>query len=365
MPAKHELAKLKICFVAGTLGQGGAERQLFYMVRLLHQRGTRVRVLSLTSGDFWEKRLTEWGVPVTWVGERSSRTVRLLRILSELRKDKPEILQSAHFYTNPYVLAASRILGLREIGAIRSEITATMQGENSTIRWMTLRRLRVIAANSRAAVDGAIRLGISPEHVRFLPNVVDADHFRPVPRDKTEPVRIAAVGRMTEEKRFDRLLSVLSAAKSRTQVPIKLMIAGSGPLHPKLARQAGELNLDGMVEFLGIVPDTSAVYRNADMLVLTSDHEGTPNVLLEAMASGLPVVATRVGGVPELVCHNSTGYLIDPGDDGAFTDAVLELVEHPRLRAEMGTRARAQAEAHHITRVLPEVLEDLYNLALS
>lgn len=365
MPAKCELSRRKICFIAGTLGQGGAERQLFYIVRLLHQCGANVRVLSLTSGDFWEKRIAEWGVPVTWVGERASRTARLLRILSELRKDRPEIVQGAHFYTNPYTLAAARILGLREIGAIRSEITATMRGENAAIRWITLHTLRVIAANSQAAVDGAIRLGISPCHVRFLPNVVDADHFRPVPREKTALVRIAAVGRMTEEKRFDRLLSILAAARSRTQVPIQVLIAGSGPLRAKLTRQAGELGLTNMIEFLGIVPDTFAVYRNSDILVLTSDHEGTPNVLLEAMASGLPVVATRVGGVPELVSHNLTGYLADPGDDGALTDAVLELIEHPQLRAEMGTRARALAESHHFTRVLPEVLQDLYGLALS
>lgn len=365
MPAKCELANLKVCFIAGTLAQGGAERQLFYIVRLLHQRGANVRVLSLSSGEFWEKRLAERGVPVTWVGERASRTARLLRILSELRRDKPEIIQSAHFYTNPYALAAARILGLREIGAIRSEIAATMRGENAAIRWLTLRTLRVIAANSQAAVDGAIKLGIAPGHVRFLPNVVDADHFRPVPRNKSAPVRIAAVGRMTEEKRFDRLLSILSAAKTRTRVPIRIMIAGSGPLRPALARQAEELGLADSVEFLGIVPDTFAVYRNSDMLVLTSDHEGTPNVLLEAMASGLPVVATRVGGVPELVTDNYTGYLVEPGDDGALTDAVLELIEHPQLRAEIGKRARALAEAHHITRVLPGVLQDLYSLALS
>src|SRR5258706_1735559 len=95
------LGGLRVCFIAGTLGQGGAERQLFYMLQAMRAQGTPLRVLSLTQGEFWEQRIRALGVPVVWVGERTSRLARLCRIVKELAPDRPDVLQSSHFYTNP------------------------------------------------------------------------------------------------------------------------------------------------------------------------------------------------------------------------------------------------------------------------
>src|SRR5262245_17804632 len=98
----RSLSRLKLCFLAGTLEQGGAERQLYYILEALCQAGANPRLLSLDQGGFWEPKLQELGVRVTWVGA-GSRWQRLLRIVKELRKDCPDILQSQHFYTNAYV----------------------------------------------------------------------------------------------------------------------------------------------------------------------------------------------------------------------------------------------------------------------
>ena len=112
----------KITFVAGTLGQGGAERQLFYILKALRQHQVEVRLLCLTQREFWETRIQDLGVSVTWAGESSSRLMRLRRILSELRQHRPDVLQSQHFYTNLYVALAARALGLREVGAVRNDV---------------------------------------------------------------------------------------------------------------------------------------------------------------------------------------------------------------------------------------------------
>src|SRR5213593_4389041 len=134
-----DLAGMKVSFVAGTLGQGGAERQLFYMVKALVETGARPRVLCLTRGEFWEERITSLGVPVTWVGERPSRLARTRAIVAELKRERPDILQSQHFYTNLYVVAAARVLGVREIGAIRCNAAWEVSDLGDTLGRLSLR----------------------------------------------------------------------------------------------------------------------------------------------------------------------------------------------------------------------------------
>src|SRR5437867_9101972 len=99
----------KICFIAGTLGQGGAERQLFYVVRMLARLGAEVRVLCLTEREFWEKKIIAAGVAVTYVGRSKSRLLRLARMAAALRRFRPDVVQSQHFYTNLYSALSARM----------------------------------------------------------------------------------------------------------------------------------------------------------------------------------------------------------------------------------------------------------------
>ena len=119
------------------------------------------------------------------------------------------------------------------------------------------------------------------------------------------------------------------------------------------------------VEFHGLKSDVAGFYHNADVFLLTSDWEGTPNVVLEAMASGLPVVATRVGGLSALIRHGETGYLVDREDESSLADAVLDLAQHREKRIAFGKRAREFVEQHHALPHLAEELGHLYNHVLS
>jgi glycosyltransferase involved in cell wall biosynthesis len=208
----------------------------------------------------------------------------------------------------------------------------------------------------------AVALGVRAENLHFLPNVVDIDHFKPACRQQeSKQVTLITVGRLVREKRVDRFLKVLSQLRQLSKKPVKGVIVGGGPLKSRLEQQAVELGLSpGAVELIEPVQDTGPIYRQADVLVLTSDFEGTPNVVLEAMASGLPVVATRVGGVPEVVSHGETGYLTDPGDERSMTDALLGLINSPNLRAELGNRAHDYVRANHSLTRLPRLLSELY-----
>ena len=361
-----DLARLDVCFIAGTLGQGGAERQLFYIVKTLKECGSRVRLLCLTQGEFWENTIHLLGVPITWVGKQQSRALRLIDTIKALRGDPPQVLQSQHFYTNLYAAAAAYSLGIREVGAMRSNGFSEVRANGPLIGRLSLRIPRFIAANSRAAIENANALGINTGRLHLLPNVIDTDQFKPEGPCRKDHIRLVAVGRLGQEKRIDRFLSVLARLRQQSAVEIKGVIVGDGPLRQSLEHRAQALGLlPHVVEFRGAINEMTSIYREADILVLTSDWEGTPNVLLEAMASGLPVVATRVGGVAEVVRQGETGYLVEVDDEETMITSMLKLISDRRLREQMGRAGRDYVVSSRSLRRLPELLRNIYEAALS
>src|SRR5688572_14467530 len=168
-----QLRDLNICFVAGTLGQGGAERQLFFMVRTLREAGARVRVLSLTKNEFWQRPIEDCGAEVIHIGARQNRLARALGVIREIRRERPDILQSQHFYTNLYVWLAAGVTGVPGIGAIRSDVTNEVAANGSLLGPLSLKAPRYLIANSGAAVETTRSRGVRRERVFLLPNAVD------------------------------------------------------------------------------------------------------------------------------------------------------------------------------------------------
>jgi glycosyltransferase involved in cell wall biosynthesis len=165
-------------------------------------------------------------------------------------------------------------------------------------------------------------------------------------------------------KRFDLFLQILARLDSK--YPVKGVIAGDGPLRAELEAQAGRLGLfPGKVEFAGRLSDPVELYRKASVLLLTSDFEGTPNVVLEAMASGVPIVATRVGDVPELLCEGERGCLATAGDVDGLVSAIGSLLENPETRARLAGDGCAYVQSQHSHTALKDHLAKLYSLTLA
>ncbi|MFN2635147.1 MAG: glycosyltransferase [Thermoanaerobaculia bacterium] len=369
--SRRALEGLRVAFVSGTLGQGGAERQLYYMVQALLESGARPRVYSLSRGEFWEEKIAALGAPVAWVGQRGAKALRLAALVRALRKDGADVVQSQHFYTNLYSAVAARVLGLQEVGAIRNTVDYELRSTGRLLGNVSLRSPRRLAANSASAVVDAIRRGVPASRVFLLPNVVDTSRFAPGPHPRpaasaADPrpaagVRLLAAGRLVPQKRFDRFLRALAAVRRQSAVAVTGLIVGSGPLRGELETLARELGLSAdAVEFRGAVPDMRAAYLESDVFVLTSDHEGTPNVVLEAMASALPVVTTRVGGVTELIDSGKTGMVVEPRDDEGLSAALAALAADPDARKRVGRDARESILATASLARLPDYLSRLY-----
>jgi len=351
----------RIAFITGTLGLGGLETNLGYMVQALRAAGARFDILSMTRGEYWECRFRENGIPCHWVGNSQLVAPQLMRMLQQLHRHPVDIVHAQNFWVNPYALATARILGIREIGTMRSQLAADLRNLPSwTSRYM-LPRLRLISVNSRATIREATNFGVPPAHLTYFPNAVDTGRFVPPRVRSSSPMVVLTVGRLVASKRHDRFLRVLARVATLTRTPFRAMIVGSGSQKMELVALATRLGLyPGTVDFVPANPDVLSFYQQAHIFVLTSDFEGTPNAMLEALACGLPVVATKVGDVTECIKDSEEGYVVEADQEELAAQRLCELMEKPELRRSMGSRGRERVVQQFGLSRLPAQLEELY-----
>jgi glycosyltransferase involved in cell wall biosynthesis len=336
----------RVLFVIGTLERGGSEGQLVSLLERIH--GTRVyaALLSLTPGAdaSHERQLEAARVPLRLVGGERSRIVRLGKsvrtLVRVLRAVQPDLVYV--WLEESALLAApvARAFGI-PVALARRNISGGYASRPAAIvaAIHAAERLAVLAtANSEAVAAETRRRGISPGRVRVVPNgqVVP----RPLPLPSTNPVVLGYVARMRPDKGHLRLLHSLAAIN--TEVPWRVDLAGDGPWQDHVAAEAARLGLNGRMRFLGRVSDMLKFWRMRDVAVLLSDHEGCPNALIEAALLGRPMVATAVGGVPEMV-DETVGALVDPDDPVAIAGALQRLIEDADLRRRLGAAARERA----------------------
>ncbi len=211
-----------------------------------------------------------------------------------------------------------------------------------------------VVANSRGLADlAAASAGGVP--IRMIPNGVDAARFAPAGELSREgPVRLVFVGRLVRQKGLDVLLEAL--ARLPAEACFEVEIVGDGPLRAELASLAGRLGLAAKVRFSGWVSraDMPETLRRADAFVFPSRDEGMPNAVLEAMASGLAVAATRIAGNEELVEDGRTGFLVPPDDPAALSAVVARLVADRNLCWRLGRAGRDKAVGEYSWRVVAE-----------
>jgi glycosyltransferase involved in cell wall biosynthesis len=325
------------------------------MVRALLQEGVAVQVCALTRGEHYEPVLKALGIDVQWVGQYRNPAGRLFSLTAALRGFNPHVLQSAHFFTNLYVGLAAPLIGAVGIGAIRNDMTREM---NSNPFWgkYLLTRVGSLISNSQEAVRNAQKLGVQPGRVTCLPNIIDLPEFdrdyqraTSIPGNLTLESRIvvASVGRLVRAKRFDRFIDALALA--RKDAPELLgFIVGEGPERDNLQAYARQKGLsDQHLIFWGRRDDVPAIFRQTHIFVLTSDHEGLANVLLEAMAARLPVIVTPAGDSGEIVRDGVTGYVLPYDDISGIAVRMVDLARSASLRGVMGHEGRTYVETEY------------------
>jgi glycosyltransferase involved in cell wall biosynthesis len=229
-------------------------------------------------------------------------------------------------------------------------------GHSRRERWLyyPLDRRVLVRFPRLIAVSGTIRSellrrGVRPERVTTVLNGIDPQAFRRDPAREPEvraalglapdDVVLGAVGRLEPQKRFDRLLEVFSVLREKRHSRLRLLLVGEGSARAELEAAARRLGIEGDCQLLGHRADVADLHHAFDLFVQSSDYEGTPNVVLEAMALGTPVVATAAGGTAELIEDGVEGLIVPPGDPVRLREAI------ERALADRGTTARRAAAA--------------------
>jgi glycosyltransferase involved in cell wall biosynthesis len=288
------------------------------------------------------------GVPHVVIPERGRFDVGVVARLRRAIDDwEPRIVQT-HSYRPAALVAALRVRGARWPWVAFFHGTTR---EDRTVRfynWLDRRLLRLadrIVVVSRTQLPG---FASSKERVRVIHNAAldvpasIGDGDTALPADAARPT-LGVVGRLSEEKGVDVLLEAMTLLR-RDGFTGTALIAGDGPEAARLRARARALGLDGAVRFLGTVGDVASLYRALDLVVVPSRSEGMPNVVLEALRADRPIVATDVGGIPEILGDSGAGVLVPSGDAEALAAGIgRALAEGPGEPARRARRERADA----------------------
>jgi glycosyltransferase involved in cell wall biosynthesis len=340
----------RVALVTPHLGPGGAESVLLEIAAALDRRQYEILLIATQSRD--ARWLRRWQEHAGHVYDLSSvvppdhLAAGVYSIVSNWGCDTVLVMNSLPGYSAiPQLkrnLPAIRTMDL--IHAIGEEwdlvsCTAAVAGDIDT---------RIVISD--AGRSHLLRFGVPDEKIRLIRNGIDLERFTPASLRPCSGVRrILFAGRLDPVKRplilADIARALLALRKNRD---FRFVVAGDGPEEAPLRRRLRRFGLDSLFEFSGHVPDLAPFLADADLLIVPSRNEGIPLVILEALASGRPVVASNAGAIGE-VLDQTTGILIErrKGEACAFAEAVHGLLEQPRLRAEMGANGRRKVEAEY------------------
>lgn len=360
----------RILYLVGQLSIGGAELQLIQLVKHLDRTRFEPIVCALSEQVPLAPQLRDAGIELVVLPRRMDPDLtRLWRLPRVVRRYRPALIHSYLFVANAWARLVGTVLGVPVIISERSAAVDKSRGRLIIDRLLARAAIFMIA-NSQAGAELAIaRHEIASHKVAVVHNGIALEGFdsaQPVGAARTalglaptEPV-VGIVGRLSQVKNHRTFFHAM--AKIAAEVPsLRLLCVGEGPLRAELEALVSTLALQDRTVFTGLRSDIPDLMRTMNVIALTSTWEGLPNVLIEAMAASRPVVATHVGGVPEVVVHDETGLLVPPGDPSALAAAVLSLLKNPTLATEMGRKGRARVEQQFSIKRMVAETEAIYD----
>ena len=300
-------------------------------------------------------------IPVERVPERF---VFDLQVVSRLRKLieslNPDVIQThaskAHFLMRCSGLGKDKPWIAFHHGYTNTDFRSPIY--NSLDRWSLQAPQRIVTV-SAATKEQLRRHGVSGERITVIHNAVPARPLQQAPNDVIRQKKIAlgvspgekvilCAGRLSKEKaQIDLVAAIAQLGKQRPDLAVRVFIIGDGPERERIVQAIQSAGLEKSVSLTGHLKDLAPYYEAADVVAIPSLSEGSPNVLLEAMAFGVPIVATEVGGIPEIVTHEETALLVPPQDAGAMAAAIARLISEPGTASALARQAREKVETDY------------------
>lgn len=354
---------IAVSFVASTFTVGGSERLLSQVIARLPRDRFRVRLYFLRESGNVGRALYHAGIDGA---ERLQRhrydPVAAIRLWRYLRRDTPDVLFLLDHHN---AILWGRIAGLLARvprSVVASHATGLFGGKRNfrtTVRWLMEFADRVVALSRAHASYLVSTEGITPGRIAVIENGIPVDEYRRGGPEVQSALRrelglgeddrvVVMVAALRPEKAHEVFLQAARLLVDSRR-DLRFLIVGDGPRRTELESLSGRLGVAGNVRFLGVRRDVARLLHLADVLALPSHPavETLPLAVLEAMAAGVPVVASRVGSMPELIDHGRTGFLIDPGDSSALAREIAYVLDHPGRAREIAGEASATVDGRY------------------
>jgi len=354
--------RCRILFLVGEMGAGGQEQQLIYLLQEMDRQKycPGLVIWNYQGSDVNVPKVQALGVPLWGYPIEAPSHQKLYYFMRLARSLSVEVVHSYGFYTNFAAFCAARAAGAIGLGSVQNETDPTVFiNKRPVIGRLSASLPRLQISNSHAAAKRIMARGtwFTPGRLTIVTNPIDLTLFQKEPVPMSLPHIILGVGRLVPSKRWDRLLKIAYELK-RLKIPVLVQIAGEGPTRGKLETLAFKLGIADTVIFLGYQTDVSALIAKARLVVHTSDAEGLPNVLMEALAGGRPVVATDAGDTGMLISNGRTGFVVRCDDEETMLARVVDILTNDDLARRMGEAAREYAQREFsMSRPLKQVLD--------
>jgi len=328
----------------GQLGLGGTEKQLLLALKYLVGDKLAFHVISFNESPFGDLKneLIKLNVKLYNIPKDIDTIFkRIIFLYKILKKISPEIIHSWTIHDNVYAALIGRILNVRlTMGSIRGSLEGTSFSKLPKIfKWSSLHLVDIITTNTESLRHEIINNSVPRKRIRLIRNGIETNKIN---QNKSfsifEPI-ICTIGNLRINKNHECFMHIIH--KIRSEIPnVRGWIIGQPvndePFHKHhLKKVIKKLKIEDSIELLGYHPQPQEILEKASVFILPSMSEGSPNVILEAMSVGVPVVASNVGGIPEIISTGKNGYMFNFDDIHGFSDAVIELIRNNKKREKI------------------------------
>lgn len=363
------IAVIRVLLLIPTLDRSGAEKQLTLLATRLPRDEFDVRVVALTRGGPYADELAQAGLPVTIIGKRGKfDPLALWKLRSAIAEIQPDILHTWLFVANAYGRLLSRPgCGPKVIVSERC-VDSWKSGWQHWLDRRLIPRTSRLVGNSQSVAEFYRRRGFPAERICVIPNGIEVQNVATPDRDRLKSELlgippgshvIGYVGRLARQKRLRDLIWAFELIRCMRD-DAYFAIVGEGPERQRLAEFAREIKADSQVRFVGHAANVNELLACFDVFWLGSDFEGQSNSLMEAMAAGLPVVASDIAPNRELVVHEECGILAPVGDRAAFAKATERLLADAELARRLGQAAQQRMREHFSVELMTSAYAQLY-----
>lgn len=365
---------MRVLHILPDLNPGGAQRMAVHLMRNLDRQRFEVEAVSLFRpiGTDLEDMVSQSGVPIRYLGKRRGPDPRMFaKIAQSLRSFRPHVIHT-HRYILRYALPPMlRYRVPAMVHTVHNPAEKEVDWPGRWIQWMAFKS-GVIPVAITQEVASSLSCSYRISGFPLIPNGIPIEAYRhPSVNRKvwrsqegfaSEDVLFVCVARLSPQKNPALLLE--SFAQGPASDPrAHLLFVGTGELRSRLEKRALALNLEEKIHFLGVRTDIPETLNATDIFVLSSDWEGHPLSVMEALAAGKPVIGTAVGGIPELVENNKSGLLVPKGDIDTLSGAMSYLVTSAESRRAMEEFSKKRGAEHFDVTVMTKAYEELYETA--